>query len=1265
MIRSTCSLLVVLLLAAAAPAATRADNPYDAQVRTFRTMLSAAAAPQRAWAAEALGHMRAPAAESDLITALGDRSPAVRKEAALALSWCGSRKALPALLAALDDRDSLVRQSAHAALLNLSGMDFPFDALADEPARQTQRDAWKRWIAALPADQAPSDLLAMLGQAPPAAGNPLNLAANCVAAVSSIYRGSGTELTDGDMQGFWQTKQVPFPQSCTIDLGKGLAFGQIVVHQYGPGFEMTDYELSVSDDGKTFRSLTRRKAKSDVELEIDIPPTQARFVRITSHAALNRTYPTTFREVEVFAKPRPPSARGRKTDDPPQTLPAIQDAHRQERAMRALGFLGGSGAAQAVAGALGPPKRWPGRLSQDRKSILRGGLRALGRIGGDAAFDTLVTYLDAPDWARYAAEALGDLGDARAVPLLIDRYPRFARDLAGKEPTLTPVDDRENFPSRDRMPETAFHFLLALCRLIDDSPAHAQALRPIAPIIVANLPQDYDGMVLYEQESTQLLSRHLLELAGLRQEAVEAAFEALGQPRRLPVPPGAPAMPATLNKKGLYYEEARVAVWLPALVADGADLPRLLALVDHKNRWVGLNAAKAVGYLGDERAVKPLADLLSNTRNEAAYGFSPKFIDEEFNDPTPRLREAVVRSLGMLQARPHAALLGSVLHDEGTVLEVRLAAVEALAQIDSPAATDALRRAALSNGYYTVRMYARDALRRRGLDAPPPTLAAAAPSAPLTVQPPEEGFPNAVVFIRGDNALPNYFQNDCWRQAYVTTDTGPTYRPGRNLMVLSPVRPDGKVTPLTSFADGYVADCEVSYDGRKIIFCRREQKDPWWHIFEINADGTGLRQLTRGAYHDINPVYLPDGRILFASSRLGTRDEYHGYYCTGLHVMNADGGEIHPIATNVGRDNEPAILADGRIVFSRLEVFYSRLKTELTIHTCEVDGTQDMVVYGPERREFWLKLNTGLHGEDYAAQTAMTHRVLRVSQPQQMPDGRIICTSQGGLVLLGPPREEETLIPRDLNRAFTTPWPLADGRVLCASTLKAKKPKDVDLGLYLVEPNTGELTLVYNDPAWAEYEARPLAPRPVPPLHPAHHDRSAYSGFFVCSTVRDSREPNVPVSGRLVRLIEGVPVTGRHSTQTNPGEVWRNHGGTQTRVLGTFPVAADGSFFVEVPADRLVHFQVLDADKRVIGNQLTWIYVRPGETRSCVGCHEKTDNTSSLRRPIEALRAAPVNCLPSVDNFRYRAKMWHKGRLIPEAEIRTRSVRSINLIARE
>lgn len=151
------------------------------------------------------------------------------------------------------------------------------------------------------------------------------------------------------------------------------------------------------------------------------------------------------------------------------------------------------------------------------------------------------------------------------------------------------------------------------------------------------------------------------------------------------------------------------------------------------------------------------------------------------------------------------------------------------------------------------------------------------------------------------------------------------------------------MTKLTNFDDGFVADCEVSWDGKRIIFARRRNgenrnyrevpyeeaklkasdeprwggpDDPWWHIWEINVNASGLRQITRGPYHDVQPAYLPDGRIVFSSSRIGLRDEYHGYPCTGLSVMNADGSDIHPIGFNLGGDREPAVLTDGRIVFS-------------------------------------------------------------------------------------------------------------------------------------------------------------------------------------------------------------------------------------------------------------------------------------------------------------------------------------------------------------
>ncbi len=215
----------------------------------------------------------------------------------------------------------------------------------------------------------------------------------------------------------------------------------------------------------------------------------------------------------------------------------------------------------------------------------------------------------------------------------------------------------------------------------------------------------------------------------------------------------------------------------------------------------------------------------------------------------------------------------------------------------------------------------------------------------------------------------------------------------------------------------------------------------------------------------------------------------------------------------------------------------------------------------------------------------------------------------------------------------------------------------------MFDPATGELELIYNDPEAADFEPRPILARRPPAGRALKADRQQYGGQFLCSSVFNTQEKDVGLRGRYVRVIEGVPMTGRHSTQTNLEPVWKNHGGTFARVLGTVPLAPDGSFFIEVPADRLLHHQVLDSDRRVIGNQLTWIYTRPGETKSCVGCHENPHTTTRGNDPLASHYPA-VNLLPDGNEFTYRAKAWFKGHLPAEIEERTRTVRAVNLLGR-
>jgi hypothetical protein len=284
----------------------------------------------------------------------------------------------------------------------------------------------------------------------------------------------------------------------------------------------------------------------------------------------------------------------------------------------------------------------------------------------------------------------------------------------------------------------------------------------------------------------------------------------------------------------------------------------------------------------------------------------------------------------------------------------------------------------------------------------------------------------------------------------------------------------------------------------------------------------------------------------------------------------------------------------------------------------------------------------------------------------------------------------------------TGPFPIGDGKkVVCAASLKQFKIGDriidaetpemqqyrektrwgyqfadvvnVDLGLYIIDLESGEMSLLYNDPNFAEFEPRPIVARPLPPILSESHNTwsDTYTGrmFALSVFITRPQDDRVRTRGEMVRVVEGQPFSTRRETNKSIHENgkfrWKNHGGTLARVLGTFPLASDGSFYVEVPGDRLLQFQVLDSDRQVVGNELFWNYARPGETKGCVGCHQSPDITVPFSSMPSALKVPPLPALPHEGEFLYRAKTWLKGKLPDAVEERLRTVRAVNLIGRQ
>jgi HEAT repeat protein len=969
-----------------------------------------------------------------------------------------------------------------------------------------------------------------------------------------------------------------------------------------------------------------------------------------------------------------------------------ENHHEVERAARAGAALGTDAAAVAlITRAIEPWLRIPDEKEEPAKWRVQAALRALGRSHQSDALPVLVAFLQHDQWARYAAEALGDFGGEDAAGALLRAFPRYARPanadiirFATQKPPHTHRSDQPGFDARDRILAAPYAILMALTRIPSSQPDNLALLGKNAVLIAAQTPLDVDGLIVYEEEPYQQILHHLLERAGTRRILVELAFATLGADTT-PPPPNHPAT------TGLPISDpAFASSLLLALCRDSSDVPRLVALLDHDNHWVRINAARILRFMNARDTADTIAARLRTSRPEADFGefnatyFAQAQGQDEFNDPTPRYREAFIMALGGMKATAHVPLLTTLLNDERNALGIRHRAALALDEIGTPEALVTLRRAELEHPYHSVRTAAREALWRRGIDpAPRPE----PPTATPPVVRPEDipRTPTRFVFIKGDPVPENPFQMDSWRQTYMTTDSGPTYRHGRNLFVLDLSNGSPVVTPLTHFTDGYVADVSVSFDGSTVWFSRREQDKPWWHIHRIDADGQNHRPVTSGFYHDVHPIEMPSGRIAFSSSRLGNRDEYHGYLCTGLATMHPDGSDIQIVGFNVGRDAEPAIAEDGRIIFTRLELFYSRMKTEFNLVATAPDGTHRQTLYGPERRDLWK----GIHG-GYSGWTTSgpRHRQLRLTQPQSFASGQYLLTTPAGPVVT-----EGRLSERFLRQPFlreggndpwviTTPWLVGSNTLLVAAGLKNNEmikgdfPKDpVDLGLYTQNIETGDLALVYNDPATADFQARPLHPRHVPPVlaeSPATR-QGGFTGSLLTQSAFLTREPHLVGRGKLVRIVEALPQVTRHATHTTPGEeAWKNHGGTFGRDLATLPLATDGSFAAQVPADRFLHLQVLDSDRNVVGNQLLWMNVRPGERMSCIGCHEPAEMAppaaslgKAFYHPEALLGGNYPEALPDGPaQMRYRAKMWFKGHAPQEREERQRTVQSTNYFGR-
>jgi hypothetical protein len=308
-------------------------------------------------------------------------------------------------------------------------------------------------------------------------------------------------------------------------------------------------------------------------------------------------------------------------------------------------------------------------------------------------------------------------------------------------------------------------------------------------------------------------------------------------------------------------------------------------------------------------------------------------------------------------------------------------------------------------------------------------------------------------------------------------------------------RAHGRLTRITHLTEGEVFDPEPSYDGRTILFSMRRDGEDWFHLYEIGADGTGLVQLTDGPFNDVSGVYLPDGRIVFVSDRAGYLEEYHEERTETLWIMQADGTGIEQLTFNPGTVFDPDGAADGRILFSLWDTFMLNIppadKHETYLMTVRPDGTEEAHFFGAANTLLRPRAPFG-RGADASRPDARRHPAgadrigacdLRsVPRPPGATRSRRSFPRRPRCSWAA--RRTASICRRSAAAALRIRCPTAD------SCSPAPCPANAILGIYLGDPRPGQAQLVFNDPERAEFDPRPILlerPRPqvLPPKAPS------------------------------------------------------------------------------------------------------------------------------------------------------------------------------------
>lgn len=464
------------------------------------------------------------------------------------------------------------------------------------------------------------------------------------------------------------------------------------------------------------------------------------------------------------------------------------------------------------------------------------------------------------------------------------------------------------------------------------------------------------------------------------------------------------------------------------------------------------------------------------------------------------------------------------------------------------------------------------------------------------------------------------------------------------IALLSLSAPDGAASTLYRPAEPvFTGDVDLHFDADRLLFSSIGSHNRW-QIFEIGIDGSGLRQVTPGDQPDVDnydACYLPDGDIIFCSNAYFVAVPcVNGSTRTAvLYRMRADGSGIRQLCFDQEHNWCPTVLNNGRVMYLRWEYTDTPHSHDRVLFHMNPDGTEQMEYYGsnsywpnslfyaqpvPDHPTRFMGIVSGHHGVPRMGELVLFDpargRRESAGAIQRIPGYGIPVRSETD------PKYGSTLIQDNLVDdswpKFLHPFPLSDTYCLVAC-----KPTPESLwGLYLADV-FDNLLLLREEPGYALFEPVPVRKRPVPPVVPSKVDLNRGDAVVYLANVYEGAGLQGVPRG-TVKALRLFTYHFLYPGMGGPQAVVGMEGPWDIkRIMGTVPVADDGSAYFRVPANTPISVQPLDEEGKALQLMRSWFTAMPGEVLSCAGCHE-SQSSAPPARPTQAVRRLPAEIEP-------------------------------------